>query len=293
MKLNPVLQKASWLDSEDIKPYVLLRPENQIENPGSRHRLDWFPHQPLVLNPLHLDIQTFVEQLYHLEDKCFGKTNLATPRWVFYDCAFVPGFAAGIAYRTKKLPDYVRKVMRTDIFSEWTPLSLFIIIPTIHRGEWVAHNLCSINSLIDKENQFYGIGFLSKAFGLWYANVELCTGMTQWGSPAVKLHSNYGHMEIIGAYAPVHTHAKTLTYRVEINTFCWEQFFKRDSDLSFLENYEPTSTLIDPKNEKSMVELQRRIEKDDGPFFLNAAEVASKKIDDKLTIYKKKGLYNG
>jgi hypothetical protein len=115
--------------------------------------------------------------------------------------------------------------------------------------------------------------------------------MTQWGSPAVKLHSSYGHMEIIGAYAPVHTHARTLTYRVEINTLCWEQFFSRENDYGFLENYEPTSTLIDPRNENSMVELQRRIEKDDGPFFLNAAEVAAKQIDDKLTIYRKKAKF--
>lgn len=291
MKINPALKKATWLEDDNIRPYVLLRPENHIENPGSWHKIDWFPHQQIVRNPLDLNEQTFIEQIYHLEDRCFGKTNLATPRWVFYDCAFVPGFAAGFAYRTSKLPEHLKKVMRTDISSEWTPLSLFIIIPTIHKGEWVAHNLCSINSLIEKSQQFYGIGFLSKAFGLWYANVDQCTGMTQWGSPAVKLHSSYGHMEIIGAYAPVHTHAKTLTYRVQINTMCWEQFFSRESDYGFLENYEATSILIDPKNESSMVELQRRIEKDEGPFFLNAAEVAAKQIDDKLTIYRKKAKY--
>jgi hypothetical protein len=291
LKINPILSKASWLSNDDIRPYVLIRPENRIDQPGKRHHLDWFPHQVLEKNPLHLDELEFIEQIYDLEAKCFGPTNMATPRWVFYDCAFVPGFVSGFAYRTSKLPERLKKQLRVVEDSEWTPLSLFIIIPTIHKGEWVAHNLCSVNALVEKADQFYGIGFLSKAFGLWYANVEQCTGMTQWGSPAVKLHANYGHMEIIGAYGPAHTHATTLTYRVEINTMSWEQFFKRELDYAFLENYEPTSILINPNDRKSMIDLQRRIEKDEGPFFLNAAEVASKKNDDTLTIYKKKATY--
>lgn len=289
--MNQILGKSAWVQSQDIRPYVLMRPENHIDNPGAQHSLDWFPEAPLDKNPLHLKELSFVEQIYDLEQKCFGPSNMATPRWVFYDCAFVPGFVAGFAHRTKTLPAHLKKVLNTKEDSEWTPLSLFVIIPTIHKGEWVAHNLCSINSLVQKDQQFYGIGFLSKAFGLWYANVHQCTGMTQWGSPAVKLHANYGHMEIIGAYAPTHTHAKTLTYRVEINTICWEQFFRRESDYGFLENYQATSIIIDPKDEKSMVQLQERIENNEGPFFLNAAEVAAKKIDDKLTIYKKKAKY--
>lgn len=291
MAKDMVLQKAPWLNNEDIRPYVFVRPENQIESPGRQHQLDWFSHEPICKNPLRLDQLEFAEQIYYLEGKAFGPSNMTTPRWVFYDCAVVPGFVAGFAFRTSKMPAALKKVMRTDEKCEWTPLSLFVIIPTIHRGEWVAHNLCSINSLLGKSDQLYGIGFLSKAFGLWYANVDQCTGMTQWGSPAVKLHANYGHMEVIGAYAPIHTHAKTLTYRVSINTLCWEHFFQREMDYSFLENYGATELVIDPKDEKSMVALQRRIENEEGPFFLNAAEVAAKRIDDKLTIYKKKAQY--
>jgi hypothetical protein len=288
---NPILQKAPWIESEHIRPYVFVRPENRITYPGQKHHLDWFQGEPIYKNPLHLDQLEFAEQIYFLEGNAFGPSNMAIPRWVFYDCAVVPGIVAGFAYRTEKLPEAIKKVMRTNPLCEWTPLSLFVIIPTIHRGEWVAHNLCSINTLLEKADQFYGIGFLSKAFGLWYANVELCTGMTQWGSPALKLHANYGHMEIIGAYAPVHTHARTLTYRVVINTLCWEQFFKREADYGFLENYEATDRRIDPKDEKSMIELQKSIENAEGPFFLNAAEVAVKKIDDILTVYREKARY--
>lgn len=291
MKLNPLLAKSSWMESGDIRPYVFVRPENRITNPGTKHHLDWYIHEPIYKNPLDLCELEFAEQIYFIEGKAFGPSNMAMPRWVFYDCAVMPGFVAGFACRTAKLPEALKKVMRFDENCEWTPLSLFIIIPTMHKGEWVAHNLCTVNSILPKENQLYGLGFLSKAFGLWYANVEQCSGMTQWGNSALKLHSHYGHLEILGSYAPVHSHAKTLTYRLEVNTNCWEKFFNRDEDLSFLEKYEKTSIVIDPKSEESMIELQNRIERDEGPFYLSATEIAAKALTDSLTVYKPKEMY--
>jgi hypothetical protein len=214
------------------------------------------------------------------------------PRWVFYDCAVVPGFVAGFACRTSKLSPALKAVMGVRPGCEWTPLSLFIIIPTMRRGEWVAHNLCTINSLLkEKKDHLYGLGFLSKAFGLWYANVEQCTGFTQWGNPALKLHSHYGYLEILGSYAPIHSHAKTLTYRANVSTTCWEMFFTRKDDMAFLENYQPTQFVIDPKDESSMIGLQRRIESGEGPFFLSAGEISATDLSDKLTVYQPKKMF--
>jgi hypothetical protein len=300
------------MNSTDIRPYVFVRPENQIAQPGSVHRLNWFTQEPVIKNPLDIKEAAFADRIYSIEERAFGPSNMAMPRWVFYDCAVMPGFVAGFAARASALPPEVRAVLDPVKFPatgttmkgnrvlkevqslndmDWVPLSLFIIIPTMHKGEWVAHNLCSVNSLLAKENQFYGLGFLSKAFGLWYANVEQCSGMTQWGSPALKLHSHYGHLEVIGAYAPVHSHAKTITYRVQVNTHCWEKFFNKEPDLAFLENYGPTGTFIDPKSEDSMVDLHKRIEREEGPFFLSASEIAQKNLDEKLMIYNLKQQY--
>lgn len=310
--MNELLKKAAWMNSGDIRPYVFVRPENQIAAPGSVHKLDWFKQEPIFKNPLDLKEAAFADRIYSLEERAFGPSNMAMPRWVFYDCAVMPGFVAGFAARASSLPKEIREVLDPQKFPatatpaktssfvkeaqtldemEWVPLSLFIIIPTMHKGEWVAHNLCSVNSLVSKENQFYGLGFLSKAFGLWYANVEQCSGMTQWGSPALKLHSHYGHLEVIGAYAPVHSHAKTITYRVQVNTQCWEKFFNKEPDYAFLENYGPTGTWIDPKSEQSMVDFHQRIERNEGPFFLSAGEIGEKKLDEKLMIYNIKQQY--
>lgn len=288
IKLNPLLKKATWLESGDIRPYVFVRPENKIDQPGTRHRLDWFSQEPIYKNPLNVDELPFAEAIYQIEWKSFGKQDLAIPRWVFYDCAAMPGFVAGFAGRTKKLPKKILEILNYSDEHEWCPLSLFIIIPTMHKGEWVAYDLCSINSMLPKEEQFYSLGFLSKAFGLWYANVGQCSGMTQWGSPSLKLHSHYGHLEMIGAYAPLHTHATTMTYRCEVNTDCWEKFFTREPDLAFLENYGPTDYKIDPSDIQSMKQMQNKLQKNEGPFYLSAGEIAARGLKDSLTVYKLK-----
>lgn len=290
---DSMLAKAGWLkkyaDAGDIRPYVFVRPENAIPNPGTRHRLDWFPHTPIFKDPLDLGQLEFAEQIYHLEHQAFGPSGLEIPRWVFYDCAVMPGFVAGFAMKTSKLTDSIKRVMRWDPNFDWTPLSLFIIIPTMKKGEWVAHNLCAVNSLLPEAERLYGLGFLSKAFGLWYANVETCCGMTQWGSPALKLHSHYGHLQILTSYTPVHTHAQTITYRSEVNIECWEKFFTREPDLAFLEKYEPSGLVLDPKEKDSQIDLQNRIQIGEGPFYLNAAQIAEQKLTEPLSVYRMKG----
>ncbi|MFN8846098.1 MAG: hypothetical protein ACK5V3_16700 [Bdellovibrionales bacterium] len=301
--------KMPWLESGDIRPYVFVRPENAIKNPGARHKCDWFPFEPVTKDPLDLKEIHFADRIYAIEERAFGPSNMAMPRWVFYDCAVMPGFVAGFAARPQALTPSQREALdpmkvkatgspleKTHLLPainsiddmDWVPLSLFIIIPTMHKGEWVAHNLCSVNSLLKKEDQLYGLGFMSKAFGLWYANVEQCSGMTQWGSPALKLHSHYGWLEVIGAYAPVHSHRQTVTYRADVHVDLWSHFFTKEEDMTFLENFGQTQYEIDPQNEPSMVKLQELIEGDGGPFYLSAHEIAKKSLSDKLTVYQPK-----
>lgn len=291
-RVPDILKKADWyirgVESGDVRPYVYVRPDNRIQNPGTRHRLNWFPDDPILKNPLDTKELDFAEQIYDIEWKAFGPSNMAMPRWVFYDCAIIPGFVAGFAMKTEKLPDNIRKVLRNDLKNDWTPLSLFIIIPTMAKGQWVAHNLCAVNSLLPENERLYGLGFLSKAFGLWYANVDSCLGMTQWGSPALKLHTHYGHMQIVTAYTPVHSHAKTITYRVEVDTNIWEKFFNREEDYHFLEKYKASGQVIDPQSEASMIDLHTRIQNSEGPFYLSAADIASKSLKDPMLIYVEK-----
>lgn len=282
-------KKSSWLNESWIKPYVFVRPENQIKKPGSLHSLAWFREEPIIKNPLHLTQLEFAEHIYQLEGRAFGPSGMAMPRWVFYDCAIMPGFVAGFAALAEAMPPAMRSLFQVGTEKDWVPISLFIIIPTMNPGEWVAHNLCSVNSLLPKAEQLYGLGFLSKAFGLWYANVETCCGFTQWSSGARKLHSHYGAMEILSAYTPVHSHAETLTYRVRVDTASWEKFYSGEVDKQFERDYVISPYQVEPASTESLKKVQEMLESGKGPFYLSAREISSKSLTETLNLYLKKG----
>jgi hypothetical protein len=280
--------RLSWLSNPHIRPYVYVRTDNKIEKPGDHSPIDWFSHvTPKYINPLMMKEVEFGNQILELESRAFGPSNMAMPRWVFYDCAITPGFVAGFAMQADKLPEDLKKHLPFVGKHEWVPLSLFIIIPTMSKdGEWVAHNLCTINSLVPTTYNFYGLGFLSKAFGLWYANVKICCGFTQWGNPAIRLHSYYGPFEILTAYTPIHSYSRTLTYRVKLESQQWGNFFTKSPASDFDQRFKDTGLLVNPKDESSLRETQSRLERDEGPFYLNSHEVRTKNLDEPLKIYR-------
>lgn len=277
----------AWMDGEKVRPYVFVRSQNRIQNPG-KSKLDWFPFTPIIKNAQAMAEGAFTDQILNLENTVFGE-KLAMPRWVFYDCAIMPGVTAGFAIHRSAAPASVLKVCKSPDDAEWIPLSLFVIIPTMQPGEWVAHNLSSINTALPEADRFYGLGFLSKAFGLWYANIETCCGMTQWRGPALRLHSHYGDLEIVTAFTPSHTVAQTLTYRLRVNSSEWDSFFTHKHAPRFRNDYRPAGFQVVRKDESSLVDLQTRLEKGSGPYFLSAEEILERDIDSELTVFSPSG----
>jgi hypothetical protein len=230
----------------------------------------------------------FADQILNLESKAFQKSAMPMPRWVFYDCAIMPGFVCGFAQKTATLSESYVESVGIDSNLEWTPISLFIIIPTLRRGEWVAHNLCTANSLVGEADQHYALGFLTKAFGLWYANVEVLCGMTQWQSPAIRLHSHYGPFEVLTAYTPVHSYARTLTYRSRLDFAYWPSFFSEGRSFTSngrLPQYELAGFQVDPADENSLKALQQRIENGEGPYYLSPVDIRTQALDKPLQVY--------
>lgn len=288
-KVTTTDKNLDWLDGENVRPYVFVREDNRILNAGTRFDSDWFPFEPLYLNPLQMKSVAFADQILKLETKAFTASGMEMPRWVFYDCAIIPGFVAGFAHRTSTLPEVVKKAIDADESLEWTPISLFIIIPTMAKKEWVAHNLSSLNHLVPMEHRFYGLGFLTKAFGLWHANVEVCIGVTQWNSPAVRLHSHYGEFEILTAYTPVHSYPGTLTYRMETNPYYWSLFFTKQPVQDFALRYEFAGFQVEPNDSENLKAFQRKIEKHEGPFYLKPNEIVTQPVGSALNVYRPKG----
>lgn len=278
-------EKLNWFDGESIRPYVFVREENRIKKPGTAFALDWFSKNPIYKNPLLVGNGGFANQILSLEEQAFSSSNMAMPRWVFFDCAVMPGFVAGFAIKRELASENLKIIARTPEHAEWVPLSLFIIIPTMGDGEWVAHNLCSANAMLSKEERYYGLGFLTKAFGLWYANIEICCGMTQWKSPAARLHTHYGKFEVLSAFTPVHSYSRTLTYRLRTDPSEWERFFTQEPCPDFQKSFDSAGFQVDPGSEKSLVEFQSKIEQKLGPFFLDSNQVRIQPLDAPLDVF--------
>jgi hypothetical protein len=273
-----------------LRPYVMIHPYNEVDNPGSLHRFSWFDGlDPLEINPLSVGNIEFANEVIRLDSKVYDDA-LVTPRWVFYDCAVMPGIICGFAARTEDLPPAVTKALGNNPALEWTPVSLFIVIPTLHANHWMAHNLGSANSLLPKELRWPGLGFLTKAFGLWYANIECQFGVTQWDNPAIKLHSNFGYMELVTSYTPFHTHAHSLTYRTQVDTGVWRRFFDDQyRDARFHRDFVPSGLQVEPSKLVSIQGLQKRLEMGEGPFFLDGEQVLDNDLSSAKTLFRPKG----
>jgi hypothetical protein len=268
---------------------VYVRPENRIADPGKRFAIDWFTSEPIYKDPLCMDQVDFADQILRLETRAFAASNMPMPRWVFYDCAIMPGFVAGFAIHRSVASEELITILQPKPDSEWLPVSLFIIIPTMAPKEWVAHNLCSVNSLISAPNQIYGLGFLTKAFGLWYANVEVLCGITQWASPAVRLHTHYGDFEVLTSFTPVHSYARTLTYRMITDAKEWKRFFTHEQAPDFEQKYVYAGFDVDPKSEESLISFQRRLEAKGARYYLDATQLRNQSLDAVLKVYQRKG----
>lgn len=285
--------KCDWIKDPNIRPYVFLRKDNRVKEPGSFLKdCDWFSHlEVLNRDPLSMTEEPFGRLILELEGRAFHQSGMPMPGWVFYDCGLIPGVVAGFAYKTEKLPEVIRKTFGESLLkTDWTPLSLFIAIPCVNKNEWVAHNLSSINALLpNKEDRFYGLGFLTKAFGLWYENIEKLCGMTQWESPALKLHANYGDFEVLTAYTPIHSHAKTMTYRCSLDFKAWERFFRKEENPEFSSRYEKLNDFsLIPTDRNSLVEFQKKIEAAEKTYYLKPDQIRKGILRDPVDVYREK-----
>jgi hypothetical protein len=280
--------KPDWLSDKNIRPYVFVRQENRVLQPGSLHEFPWFKHNFILKDPLKMKESYFGHAIMNLDAMAFGKQQMVTPPWVFYDCGVLPGIITGFAARTESLPIKLRKKLKADPAEEWTPISLFIVIPTVQAGTWMAHNLASVNSILEKKEQYKYLGFLTKAYGLWYANIERLYGVTQWHSPALRLHPNFGEFQLITTFTPLHDYANSVTYCCLVDSGIWPQIIdKKLSDRKFSNKYRSIGTL-DSQDEKALKKLQKRLEDDKEKIYLSGLEILNKEMGEPIHLYKKK-----
>ncbi len=275
--------KIDWLVDHDIRPYVYMRKENRPGRPGVYHDFH-FAKEILFFEPTEIASTAFGRKILDLENAAFSKLGIGMAPWIFYDCAIMPGLSAGFAIKTSKVPESMQKVLALNNDLEWTPISLFIAIPSLEDNHWVANNLCSIGSLLPKTERMPHLGYLTKAFALWYANIEYIYGVTQWKNPAVKLHTNFGFFELITAYTPIHDYPNTLTYKVKVDSRFWKRYLgMADEQISGLA---PTSHAVVADEDETQIRLQEKIENNEGPFYLNGWEIMEKGFTKKFPVFR-------
>jgi len=270
-----------WFHDAAVRPYVFVRKENRPQKPGSLHQFQ-FQQNILVKDPFEMDEADFATQILRLENRAFASLGLVLPRWAFYDCSLMPGMVVGFAMKTTSLPESIRQAVPINDKLEYTPVSLFICIPTNEDQHWVAHNLCSVSSLLESDERWSKLGFLTKAFGLWYFNIKYLYGMTQWGSSALKVHTHYGRFQVVSAYNVIHDYPDTLTYKVDVDSNYWTSFM--NSKIHKESALKDSGIAIDPEDKKAMQDFHRQIQNAGQSYYLRAEDFAQGALS-KVPIY--------
>lgn len=184
--------------------------------------LKYFDESPFGLetrwhiDPTKLESEFFLHLLQRLDAMTFGPEGMPMDKWVFYNCAEIPGFIYGFAMPCSELTDRERELFELPpAYSGPVPISMYIAMPMYESGCWLGHNLASLNpTLPDRQLGF--LATITKSIALKAYKVEQCFGATQWRSRALNVHTRYGPLDLLTAYTPAHSFAETLTYRFDV-----------------------------------------------------------------------------
>ena len=211
------------------------------------------------VDPTLSSSEVFLNLLQRMDSLTFGPEGMPMDKWVFYDCAELPGFIYGFAMTVDDMTDREIEVYRVpDGYRGPVPISMFISIPMVEPGCWFGHNLASMNpTLPDRKLGF--LATLTKAMGLKCYRAEQCFGATQWTSRATNVHCRFGPLDLLTAYTPAHSFPATLSYHFPVDDTCLRAAMGDPEAEAQLVRPEPT-LYLSADNAKGMQHLQREIE---------------------------------
>lgn len=245
---------------DELVPYVVATPFNLPQ-------LDLAPFglripAANVIDPLRLDSEPFLTLLHRLDGLTFGPEGMPMPRWVFYDCAELPGAIFGLARPAATVWPELRSFMGVPAdYDGLVPLSMYIAIPMHQPGVWFGHNLASLAPVIAKERlaacDLSGLGSLTKGLALRCFRTTGFWAATQWQSSALFIHVKFGPLSLATAYTPAHSTAETLTYGFAVTD---DKLRASMGDQTIKLLRPPADFWIDGDDVAAMQALQARIE---------------------------------
>lgn len=199
---------------ETCEPYVVASPLGPATKPRPLP-LGLHVRPELHFDPHRTASATFLNALQRLDELSFGPVGLSMPRWVFYDCAEIPGGIFGFSRPAAQVPEWVLRALHVDArYAGPVPLSLYVAIPMLEPGSWHTFTLCSLNEVAPGAAPA-GTGLLTEALGLEAFGIRRAHGATQWRSRKLRVHALFGPLELLTAWTPAHSDPRTLTFRFE------------------------------------------------------------------------------
>jgi hypothetical protein len=192
-----------------VEPYILGNPK-VIHN----YQLDVFNksfNSNEIMDCLDTKNLDFFNLIHKLDAITFGDQGMGMDKWVFFDCAAMPAGIIGFALKREDTPEILVKAFDLDDdYEGLVPISMYMAIPTSDRGRWFGHNLSSLKRFLGAD--YKGLGLLTKAYACKVFGIENCYGATQWGSPALEIHTQLSPMKLRASHLPAHTHENSLCY---------------------------------------------------------------------------------
>ncbi len=236
-------------------PYLVVTPNH----------LDFLDRRPFgieipdegIVDPTKMASERFLLLLQTLDQLTFGPEGMPMPRWVFYDCAELPGAIFGFARRAETLPRAVGDALGLEPGETGlVPFSMYAAIPVRPPGVWFGHNLASLNPTFPVLH-LKGLASITKALALRVFRCQVQLGATQWDSDALHIHTRFGPLDLVTAWTPAHSEAETLTYRFDVTD---DKLRHAYGDPSVSLVYPEPDFEVNADDRQAMQDLQSRIE---------------------------------
>jgi hypothetical protein len=225
--------------------------------------LEWAPlgidvrGSGLILDPQSQANEEFLGLLKNLDQLTFGPLGMEMPKWVFYDCGVMPSAVFGFCGPASDLEPWVLRALQVPPdYEGLVPYTIFIAIPTLEKGAWFTHTLCSINEVCTGAVPA-GLTMLSFALGLRTLRAQQLYGTTQWRSQRLRTFVSMGPLELVTAYTPGHSVKRTLTWRLKLRRFLTEAAVLKPGTSPAAP---PATHMLEVDDEMALIALQKELE---------------------------------
>lgn len=181
--------------------------------------------------------------------------SLGMPRWVMLDCAILPAGMFGFEAPAESIPPDVRTRLDPTGKLEWIGISEYSAIPTLDPDTLLG---VSLFSLVEGMH----LGVRTKALALKTLSAKLLKGVTQFDSPGLRVHIEFGPLQVISSVVAIHARPQeSFVYEMEVPApFILDDMISGKKPPYPVRSIETTERMkVDPTHSRAATALTRRL----------------------------------